>query len=1084
MKRYILFLVSVGLWSPLFAQPLLTNVEYFIDADPGRGLGTSIVVSATNINILENVPTTSLTEGFHLITVRAQDQNGVWGLPESKPFFVTTSTTASVNNINAMEYFIDTDPGRGSGVSIPITPAMNLNILENVPTTLLTEGFHLMTVRAQDDKGNWSLSESKPFFVTQSTTLALNNINAMEYFIDADPGRGSGVNIPITPAMNLNILENVPTTSLTEGFHLITVRAQDDKGNWSLSESKPFFVTQSTTLALNNINAMEYFIDADPGRGSGVSIPITPAMTLNILENVPTAPLTAGFHLMTVRAQYDKGNWSLSESKPFFVTESSTIVQNKIMSLEYFIDTDPGIGLATSIPITASTNLNILENIPTAALSTGIHLLYVRGMDEQGNWSFEESKPFFVDLRRQLVNLEYAVDTDPGIGLAMAMPIVPPKDSINILLNIPTSTLTIGAHNLIVRTLDNNIFWSKTNIVPFSVCDGGTPDFSVDLVCQGTATTFTDLSFNVLPGDIYSWDFDGDAIIDATTQGNQAFTFPSAGTYNATLTIDRAGCSGTQIVPVQVEALTVANAGLDQSICIASATLAGNALGANESGQWQLVTGAATITTPTDPLSTITGITTNSVELSWTVTNSVGGCSAVDNVVVTTGVLLNASMSATSVCLGNPTDFTDNSTNVLAGDVYAWDFDGDAITDANTQGNQTFTFTTAGTYNASLSITRATCVTTSTVVVDVFDAPVINAGPDQSVCTQSATFAATALGINETGVWSVLTGIATLGNSNDPVSTTSITSGTAEFTWTVTNTVTGCVSQDTVLISANQPITANAATGNVDIGQSINVDVQNTATTNPGDLLTTSITTPPASGAATVLADGTIDYTPDAGSTGSDMFTFRITNQCSNFSESTVTITVNNAPPSITPPTVIPAANTLTVTIDLSGLITDPNNNIDLSSLTVVSQPISGATASIDAAGNVTIDYTGITFTGQDMFDVMVCDLSGACTTQTITIDNVNVGLENPPISVYNAVSPNGDGYHDFLEIKNIEFYSGNLVIILNRWGSEVDKIQGYNNQDKVFRGNGLPSGVYYYVIQPGPGSSDISGDFVLKLDN
>ncbi|MCH8231259.1 MAG: hypothetical protein IIB82_01195, partial [Bacteroidetes bacterium] len=241
MKRLCFLLLWAGSISA-FAQPDITRIEYFIDADPGVGSATAIVLASPSINILENVATGALSEGFHVFTVRAEDEFGVWGHYESKPFYVSLSSSASQNNITAMEYFIDTDPGRGLGVSIPINAATSLNILENVPTALLTEGFHLITVRAQDENGIWGLSESKPFYVNQSVATIQNKITAMEYFIDADPGRGLGVSIPITAATSLNILENVPTALLTEGFHLITVRAQDVNGLWGQAESKAFFV--------------------------------------------------------------------------------------------------------------------------------------------------------------------------------------------------------------------------------------------------------------------------------------------------------------------------------------------------------------------------------------------------------------------------------------------------------------------------------------------------------------------------------------------------------------------------------------------------------------------------------------------------------------------------------------------------------------------------------------------------------------------------------------------------------------------------------------------------------------------------
>ena len=90
----------------------------------------------------------------------------------------------------------------------------------------------------------------------------------------------------------------------------------------------------------------------------------------------------------------------------------------------------------------------------------------------------------------------------------------------------------------------------------------------------------------------------------------------------------------------------------------------------------------------------------------------------------------------------------------------------------------------------------------------------------------------------------------------------------------------------------------------------------------------------------------------------------------------------------------------------------------------------------------------------------------------------------NPPLRVFNGVSPNGDGFNDFLEIENIEFYPDNTVINLNRWGAEIERLQGYNNQDIIFDDATLPTGTYYYHIIPGVSDvSEVTGHFLLVID-
>jgi len=844
-------------------------------------------------------------------------------------------------------------------------------------------------------------------------------------------------------------------------------------------------------MAQNDIDRLEYFIDTDPGIGNGTTVPVTIGLTINKTFVVPTSTLPVGFHTVYFRVHNvnntSSDSWSIVESRSFYISPSNLTTQTNIIKIEYFINTDPGYGNGVSLSLTAGTMIDMSTIITTSSLAAGHHVLYIRAQDSDAVWGEQESRSFYIDqfAAGKIAGIEYFFDTDPGYGSGNNLAILPVKDSIDSVINVPTVPLTAGTHMLGLRVLSDNGAYGITDYYNITLCDGATASLSGNNVCMGSNTLFTDASTNVQAGDVYSWDFDNDGVEDANTSGNQSFTYLAPGTYWAKLAIDRAGCISVDSVQVSVETLPIANAGPDQTICSDNITLAGNPAGVNETGNWQLITGAATITNPTDPLTTLTSIASDTLELSWTVTNSVGGCTVVDNMIITSSVLLNANFSAVPSCIKNPILFSDNTTNTYISDTYAWDFDGDGFIDATTAGDQTFNYAASGTYIASLTISRGLCASTFTTSVDVFDNPVSNAGADQSVCTQSATLEGNLPAVNESGLWQIINGSAVITNNNDPVSTlTGITSTSVELSWTITNTDTSCQAVDTVLISTNLPLTASLLAATVDIGQVINVDVQTSAIINTGDVLTTSITNNPVFGVVNILANGTIDYNPNPDAPTKDSLLYRITNQCNNFAENQIIYTVNNLPPLIDSTSFTATKNASQLTFDLTTLISDPNNNLDFSTLKIITQPVSGAVATIDVNGVLSIDYIGVTFSGTDQLEIEICDLVGDCSVQAITIPNVEVGGTNPPISVFNGVSPNGDGFNDFLDIKNIEFYPDNIVVILNRWGAEIVRFQGYNNQDIVFKDASLPSGTYYYHIIPGVKDvKEITGHFVLKVD-
>lgn len=127
-----------------------------------------------------------------------------------------------------------------------------------------------------------------------------------------------------------------------------------------------------------------------------------------------------------------------------------------------------------------------------------------------------------------------------------------------------------------------------------------------------------------------------------------------------------------------------------------------------------------------------------------------------------------------------------------------------------------------------------------------------------------------------------------------------------------------------------------------------------------------------------------------------------------------------------------------------------------------------------DTNQNVWIDQGGIVNSADDSIKTISKVLGkGIFTLAICKTDNILPG----GVSVYNALTPNGDGVNDILRIKEIENYPNNTVKIFNRWGELIWKRSGYNNVDIVFRGISnqtfsnrnttiLPSGTYFYSLE------------------
>jgi hypothetical protein len=389
MKKIICLLL--GIYIKSFSQNLVT-AEYFVDSDPGLGLGVEITgLSGNQSNFSANIPTASLSQGFHIVGFRAKTDTNTWGLYEKSMFYIS-GTSSNMTSITDAEYFIDSDPGVGNGTAISVTDGQNPTFAINVSTASLAIGFHTLAIRAKDASGIWGLYEKGMFYISGSSTN-MGNITDAEYFIDVDPGIGNGIAIAVTDGQNPSFVVNVPTTLLSNGFHILSIRAKDAAGNWGLYEKGMFYISgNSSNMPL--LTDAEYFINTDPGPGNAVAIEVTDGATANFVVNIPTNTLTTGFHTVSIRAKDAVGNWGLFDKGLIYISPIATNAGDMTTG-EYFIDNDPGLGngFPINIPVGQAFAQNFVLNVPRT-LMDGEHILAIRMFDD---WGLTDTKTFTVD---------------------------------------------------------------------------------------------------------------------------------------------------------------------------------------------------------------------------------------------------------------------------------------------------------------------------------------------------------------------------------------------------------------------------------------------------------------------------------------------------------------------------------------------------------------------------------------------------------------------------------------------------------------------------------------------------------------
>ena len=239
-------------------------------------------------------------------------------------------------------------------------------------------------------------------------------------------------------------------------------------------------------------------------------------------------------------------------------------------------------------------------------------------------------------------------------------------------------------------------------------------------VITGTApliVNFTDASTGNITD--YAWDFNGDGLVDSTLAIPPAFTYAVAGTYQASLIVTGAGGASTPyVVTITVsEPPPVAN--FTPSVITGLAPLIVNFTDASTGNitdyAWDFNGDGlvdSTLATPAAFTYTLAG----TYQASLIVTGA-GGASTPYVVTITVSEPPPVAFFETDVITGIApltVTFTDLSSGAITD--YAWDFDGDLVIDSILANPLAWTYTVAGTYSATLTVSGTGGISTPYIV--------------------------------------------------------------------------------------------------------------------------------------------------------------------------------------------------------------------------------------------------------------------------------------------------------------------------------------------------------------------------------
>ncbi len=148
--------------------------------------------------------------------------------------------------------------------------------------------------------------------------------------------------------------------------------------------------------------------------------------------------------------------------------------QTTLVSSEYYVNTDPGLG--NGIPLTSvdGTFDGTLEDVDFTILASdlgiGIHTLYVRFQDSAGAWSIPQEQDVIVRSQFEysytnttIAAAEYYIDIDPGLGNGTPITAVDgnfDETLEDVEFSISAEEITLAGHLIYIRFQDNLGIWS------------------------------------------------------------------------------------------------------------------------------------------------------------------------------------------------------------------------------------------------------------------------------------------------------------------------------------------------------------------------------------------------------------------------------------------------------------------------------------------------------------------------------------------------------------------------------------------------------------------------------------------------
>jgi outer membrane protein OmpA-like peptidoglycan-associated protein len=305
--------------------------------------------------------------------------------------------------------------------------------------------------------------------------------------------------------------------------------------------------------------------------------------------------------------------------------------------------------------------------------------------------------------------------------------------------------------------------------------------------------------------------------------------------------------------------------------------------------------------------------------------------------------------------------------------------------------------------------------------------------------------------------------------------------GTDTFTYVIKdpagNQSTATVTVKVGAADPNAPVAGNDTATTLS-GTPVTIDVLTNDRDPNGDTLTILSFNQGANGGVTQVGNALV-YTPVAGFTGTDTFTYVIRDPAGNKSTATVTITVNPATPNAPLLENDTARTAVGAPVRIAVLSNDRDPNDDALSIAGFS-PSTNGTVTQDGSELVYTPRAG--FTGTDTFTYIATDPAGNRTTATVTITVVGAGTSpNAPVAGADQVETVQDTPVTIKVLDNDSDVDGDTLSVTSVGTDAAHGRVTLSGNNVIYTPNAGFSGEdqFTYTVADGTGNSTVGRVFV-----